>query len=104
MRREPLQDDSFVRRTDDVKLKLPFGIEINANGRSVILVLIALALIGLLAWHHVTSDASNQSIHEAVWFQTLILAAPQEARPLLLRQGATKAPQSVKDKIYEVVR
>lgn len=82
-----------------MKIKLPFGIEVNANGRSVVLVLIALVLIALLSWHHVSSDALGQATNEAIWFQTIVLAAPQEERKKLLELGSAKAPPSIREKI-----
>lgn len=100
---EPAEDDDTVvrgKRGDDMRIKA-FGVEVQASGRSVILILIAIALIGLLYYHDYKSDNWNRVIHEGLWVQTLILATPEKDRKVALRKSAESStiPDSVRSKI-----
>jgi hypothetical protein len=95
-------DDTLSsRRNDDLGLKLPFGIEVRAKGRSVIYVILALGVIALLFWHDHKSDISNREMHEALWTQILITSTPEKDRAVMLQRiiGNSAAPESVKNKV-----
>lgn len=100
---KPRDDDDtyFSRRNDDVKITFPFNLgSVQASGRSVILILVALGLIAAYVWHDFKSDIANAATHEAIWFQTMILATPEKDRPRLLQSSASKAPESIRSKIF----
>jgi hypothetical protein len=96
-------DATRNKRTDDVGVKLPGGIEIRARGKDVIFVIIAIGALGLLYWHDYKSDNWARSFHEGQWAQTLILATPEKERPDALRRIAKDAtvPANVQIKINE---
>lgn len=88
------------KRGDDMSIKA-FGVEVQASGRSVTLVLIALAIIGEVFWHDYKSDNWNKIMHEGLWVQTLIIATPEADRQTVLKKSieSSTVPEAVKIKI-----
>lgn len=101
MKNAPNNDDTTIhKRGDDMRIKA-FGVEVQASGRSVTLVIIALAIIGEVFWHDYKSDNWNKIMHEGLWIQTLIIATPEEDRQTVLKKSVETStiPDSVRSKI-----
>lgn len=73
----------FSRRVDDVGIKFPFGVEVKATGRSVILVLIAFAVIAVLVWHDYKSTEQNTRMVEALSVVSFVLTLTEHERKAL---------------------
>lgn len=93
-------DGRRIVRSDDMEINA-FGMNIRASGKTVVIILAAIFIFGMFAWHDWKSDQAaikaetkmSELIH-AVWFQSAVLIMPQESRGAM----ATQLPESVKDK------
>ena len=94
-------DTAAPQRKDDVELSF-LGLRIRGTVRSIISIvnstIVILGLVAAMLWHDSKSEAATLEIRNAIWFQTLTLATPQEDRPRLLR-NAPQVPDTVKNKL-----
>lgn len=89
------EEQTQTKRREDLEVSF-LGMKLKGSVRAVVSLLNG--TIGLLAltvavlWH------DNKTV-EAIWFQTLTLATPQEARAALIRQHSDKVPEVVRSKL-----
>lgn len=80
MTKPPFREhDQMPRRGDDIKLKA-FGVEIEANGKMVILTVIALSGLGVAIWGVLRNEAAHAAMWRAVERQTCVLTLNEQER------------------------
>ena len=89
------EESSLSRRSDDVVIKFPFGAEIKASGRSVVLVLIAFAIIASVVWHDYKSTQQNTAVVEALQSVSFLLTLSEKER----KQLNLAMPESLRQKL-----
>lgn len=97
------EDETQIgKRREDLEISF-FGIKLKGTARSIASLMNGavgiLALAGVMLWHDHKNDIAVAAVHEAIWFQTLTLATPQEDRIRMLKDNAAKLPESVRSKI-----
>lgn len=91
-----------TRRGEDLDISLG---PIHLQGRAKAVISLVNGMVGMLAlaaavvWHANKSDSESTQILEAIWFQTIALATPQEARGELLMKNVEKMPEAVRKKL-----
>jgi len=93
---DPLDEEgTFSRRSDDVVIKFPFGAEVKASGRSVVLILIAFAIIASVVWHDYKSTQQNTAVVEALQSVSFLLTLSEKER----KQLNLAMPESLRQKL-----
>lgn len=71
--------DESPKRVDDIRIK-GFGIELEANGRIVILFLISMAALGVAIWGVISNEKAHAAMLRAFELQTCILTLNEQER------------------------
>lgn len=71
--------DENPRRGDDIKLKA-FGVEVEASGRMVILIILASVASAIAVWGIVRNESAHDGIWRAFEVQTCVLTLNEEER------------------------
>lgn len=87
MAKPPFRDyDDHPRRNDDIKIKA-FGIELEANGKMVILMIIAIAALTVAVWGIFRNEEAHAAMWRAVERQTCVLTLNEQERKEYRTEG-----------------
>lgn len=78
--------DEQPKRGDDIKLKA-FGVEIEASGRMVIAILIAIVASAIAIWGLMRNEAAHDAIWRAFEVQTCVLTLNEAERKEYRTEG-----------------
>ena len=81
-------------------IKFPFGGEIRAHGRSVILTIICFALIAVLIWHDFKTTQQNTAVVESLQAVAFVLTLSERER----KQLNLVMPESLRHKLEKESR
>lgn len=93
-------EDGYGNRSDDMELRLPFGVSVKASGRAVVTTILVLCVIGVLLWHDYKSTEQNTVMVEALAVVSYVLTLDERERKAL----QLRMPEGLRKRLLDVER